>query len=210
MTGPNTVHHTAAKTVCPDHARGGRTLTFEPSPVPDKPTTNGTYPSPNGVEYDRLPAAELMTSVGSQGDLARWLLKKETGADSSAVAVSDGAERVCQKLSSGLARLVSPVGAQAMLARALYLVRPEFPFLTGVTAGQTPEPCFEGLAERVHDVDADELDEALLAVVGSLLHLFVGFIGEDLTLRLTREIWSDLPMIEPSQTDSSNGHGATS
>jgi hypothetical protein len=97
-----------------------------------------------------------------------------------------------------------------MLARALYLMRPAFPFLAGVTAGQTPDQCFEGLAECVQDVDEDELDEGLQAVLGALLHLLVGFIGQDLTLRLTHEVWSDLPTIGPSQTDRSNGHKATS
>jgi hypothetical protein len=174
------------------------------------PTTNGSHSSTNGVDHNSSPAAAApSTSLGSPGDLARRLLARETGADSSAVAVSDNAERVCHQLCSGLARLVSPAGAQAMLARALYLVRPEFPFLAGVTAGVTPGPCFEGLPERVPDVDQDELDEGLQAVLGALLRLVAGFIGEDLMLRLARDFSADLPALEPSQSDWSNGHQAT-
>jgi hypothetical protein len=101
--------------------------------------------------------------------------------------------------------LVSPAGAQAILSRALSLARAEFAFLEGVRAGAAPEACFEGLRERMDDVQLVEANNALFAVLSALLDLLVTFIGEDLTLRLVREVWPDLPLREASRPGNSDG-----
>ena len=46
--------------------------------------------------------------------------------------------------------------------------------------------------------------------MGLLLDLLVGFIGEDLTLRLVREAWPDLPLLAPSQPWNSDGQEVVS
>jgi hypothetical protein len=106
--------------------------------------------------------------------------------------------------------LVSPAGAQAILSRALHLARADFAFLEGVLAGRPPEPCLNGIDERLHDVKAAEASAGLVAVLGAMLDLLVGFIGEDLTARLVREVWPDLPLHEPVRPGNSDGQEVTS
>lgn len=122
----------------------------------------------------------------TDSDLAVWLLAQEIGTEVDPPGLLAAAERVCQKLAPRLSRLGSPVGAQALLSRALYVARAEFPFLEAARAGKAPEACLAGLAERMHDIDAVEARKGLEAVLGILVDLLVGFIGEDLTLRLVR------------------------
>lgn len=122
--------------------------------------------------------------------------------DADGLRPSAAAERVCQKLSRRLSRLVSPAGSQAILSRALHLARINFPFLEGVLAGRPPEACLEGLDERLQDVGSSEASAGLHAVLGAMLDLLVGFIGEDLTVRLVREVWPNLPVQEPARPGS--------
>ncbi len=96
-----------------------------------------------------------------------------------------------------LSRLLSPVACQALLSRALYLTRPQFRFLEEVRAGTPPGACLERMGERMRDVDAGEAGKGILSVICTLLDLVVRFIGEDLTLRVVRQVWTDLPMHEP-------------
>jgi hypothetical protein len=146
----------------------------------------------------------------THAELARWLLAKETIGESDASGLSDAVEQVCQKLSDRLSRLVSAAGSQALVSRALHLARAEFPVLDGVRARAAPVGCFEGLSESVRDVGAAEAGKGLLAVLGTLLDLLVGFIGEDLTLRLVREVWPGLPLLEPGRPGNPAGQEAFS
>jgi len=153
-----------------------------------------------------MPAApRLAGPLVLHTDLASWLLARESGAESDGPGLSAAAERVCQLLCRRLSRSVSAAGAQAVLARALHLSRARFPFLEEVHAGLVPAPCLDGLPERVHGLEADEVGDGLLTLLGTLLDLLVGFIGEDLTLRLARDVWPDLPRLQPSRTAPSDG-----
>lgn len=144
----------------------------------------------------------------AHSDLAGRLLATEIGREPDAPGLPATADRVCQKLSRRLSTLVKPAGSQAILSRALHLARREFSFLEGVHAGTVPEACFEGLGECIREVDAGEAGKGLLAVLGIFLDLLVGFIGEDLTLRLLLEVWPTLPLREPSQPGTSDGQEA--
>ena len=64
-------------------------------------------------------------------------------------------------------------------------------------AGLPLETCLVGLDERLHGVKTSDASAGLLALLGAMLDLLVGFIGEDLTVRLVREVWPDLPDQEP-------------
>jgi len=46
-----------------------------------------------------------------------------------------------------------------------------------------------GMAEFEAEADPREIAEGRVAVLAQLLGMLVAFIGEDLTLRLTREVW---------------------
>lgn len=141
-------------------------------------------------------------------DLANWLLLKEIGPLADPADVFEAGERVCQKLSLRLSRRVSMDGAQAILSRALHLARAESPFLKDVRAGRVPEVCLEGV--NLEDVDVREVRQGVLAIVRILLDLLVGLIGEELTLRMVREVWPDLPLRQPTQAGNSDGQEAAS
>jgi hypothetical protein len=144
----------------------------------------------------------------TDSDLAAWLIAQEIGIEVNPSGILAAAERVCQKLDPHLSRLVSPAGAQALLSRALFVARTEFPFLEGARAGKVSESRLQGLTERIYDIDAVEAGKGLEAVLGILLDLLVGFIGEDLTVRLVREVWPDLPGPPPGRPVGFDGEKA--
>jgi hypothetical protein len=115
---------------------------------------------------------------------------------------AEAAEQVCQKLSRRLSRLVSPSGSQAILSRALHVAQADFPFLTGVRAGSAPGACLEQLNERLAGVDPEQVLDGLLAVLDQVFGLLGSLIGDDLTLRLVRDVWPDSPSFESSATAS--------
>ena len=185
-------------------------MSFTPNPDPAKPTLNGTPRPPGRAENHPKYAGGLSTRTRAYANLANWLLAKEMGVGADAAGLPAAAERVCQKLSYRLSRLVSPDGSQAIVSRALHLARAEFPFLDGVRGGTAPEACFEGLDARVQQVGPAEAGKGVQAVLGALLDLLVGLLGEDLTLGLVRDVWPDLPMRQPVRPAHSNGRQAAS
>ena len=131
--------------------------------------------------------------ISPYADLAAWLLKRETSGGADSVSPAEGAERACHKLSLRLSRLVSADGSQAIVSRVLHIAGARFAFLEGVRAGTPPGACLQGLAERAQQVQPAEAGRGLHALLSLLLGLLADFIGEELTLRLIRDIWSDLP-----------------
>lgn len=103
----------------------------------------------------------------------------------------EAAERVTKKLSAGMTLLVSSDGYRALLGRALYLARAEYPILDGVRVG-TSDVYLEGLREKgaAHDV--------LVAFLAHVVALLARFIGDDLTGNLIRQRWPDAPLGVPS------------
>ena len=97
--------------------------------------------------------------------------------------------------------------AQALLSRALHLARAEFALLDGISAGRPPGTCLMGLSERMHDFESGQPEKALRAVLSIVVDLMIGFIGEDLTWRLMRDVWPDLPSRELGP---GSGHEAAS
>jgi hypothetical protein len=189
---------------------GALVLSFASNPDPARPTANGTIRAASAADQDEITLARLSRANVAHADLASWLLAKEIGAEANASDQSAAAERVCQKLSQRLSRLFSPAGSQAILSRALHLARAEFAFFEGVHAGTSPEACLVGLSEHARDLEADDAGKGLVAVLGHLLDLLVGFIGEDLTFRLVREVWPDLPLLAPERSSNADGQEATS
>jgi hypothetical protein len=52
----------------------------------------------------------------------------------------------------------------------------------------------EGLDELAAQVDPKEIAEGSIVLVAQLLGLLVAFIGENLTVRLVREVWPKLSL----------------
>lgn len=182
-------------------------MSLTPNQPPEEPTSNGTHT----LGPESLAAFPAGLSQGTvHADLASWLIAKELGGEANIAEQPAAAERACQKLSVGLSRTVSAAGAQALVARALHLARPEFAFLGGVRAGLPPGPCYEGLSDSTRDVATTEVARGLLAVLGTLLALLVKYIGEELTLRMVWEVWPDLPLLALSEPRNTDGQEAAS
>ena len=81
-------------------------------------------------------------------------------------------------------------GFRALLSRALALASAEVPWLSAVHVDG--DGALDGLAELEAQVDPGEIAEGRVVLLAQLLGLLVAFIGEDLTLRLTREAWPKL------------------
>ena len=160
----------------------------------------------NGVSVSLAPHFDS-DARSTHLDLAQCLVALEGGDANGAAHPAGAAERVIQKLTRSLARLIAADGAQAILARALHLARPQFPALQAVRAGRAHEAVLEGTADIQNDSHAGA---ALRTVLANQLDLLCAFIGEDLTLRLVREVWPDLSPVDSPPTAISDGQEAAS
>jgi hypothetical protein len=95
------------------------------------------------------------------------------------------AQRIFTRMHQQLGKLVGPAGFDVLLGRALVLARRVRPGLAGVTSG--PGGKLEGLAELARERAA--LDDDAMAIVSHFIELLVSLIGEDLAVRMTRDIW---------------------
>ena len=83
-------------------------------------------------------------------------------------------------------------GFRALLSRALALANAEVPWLRAVQV--KADGSLEGLEELHAQLDPDEFFEGRVVLLAQLLGLLVAFIGENLTLRLVREVWPKVPL----------------
>ena len=123
---------------------------------------------------------------------AKRLIVYETNENKSAKTKTAVPFPVPEKLRPHLVALMGNGGFQAILARALALAKTEVPWLCPVyiNAGGFMEG-LEGLqAQR----GPDEFLEGRIVLLAQLLGLLVAFIGENLTLRLVREVWPKVPL----------------
>src|SRR5712692_8632062 len=123
-------------------------------------------------------------------DFAERLIGHETRKNKSSETKTPAACRVAEKLRPHLATLMGNLGFRALLSRALALANAEVPWLRAVHVNA--DGSLEGLDELGAHVDPDEIFEGCVALLAQLLGLLVAFIGEDLTLRLVREVWPKL------------------
>jgi hypothetical protein len=93
----------------------------------------------------------------------------------------------CEKLRPNLALLMGNAGYRALLSRALALAQAEVPWLRAVHV--KTDGSLEKVEEHHAQLDLDELFEGRVVLLAQLLGLLVAFIGENLTLRLVREVW---------------------
>jgi hypothetical protein len=125
-------------------------------------------------------------------DLAERLVAYEASENSSSGTKTPTAFLVGAKLRPHLAALMGNVGFRALLSRSLALANAEVPWLRAVHV--KADGSIEGLDELEAQVDPDEILEGGVVLLAQLLGLLVAFIGEDLTLRLVREIWPKLSL----------------
>ena len=125
-------------------------------------------------------------------DFAERLIAYETRRNRSSATKTSVACLVIDKLRPQLATLMGNIGFHALLLRTLALANPEFPWLRAVQV--KAEGSLEGLDELGTQVDPDDVFEGCAVLLAQMLGLLVAFIGEDLTLRLVREVWPKLSL----------------
>jgi hypothetical protein len=125
-------------------------------------------------------------------NFAKRLIAYETRENKSSETKNPAAFLVDEKLSACLATLLGNVGFHALLSRALALTNAEGPWLRAVYV--KADGSFEGLDELGAQVDADEIFDGRVVLLAQFFGLLVAFIGEELTLRLAREIWPKLSL----------------
>lgn len=149
----------------------------------------------------------MTTATPTQHALARWLFTTELGTADGSHAKSTAAVRVFDKLSQRLAVLITPLGSEALVRRAVHLSRTEVSFLDGVQGVPTAESLITWLCERAATVEPSQAQDGFVTVLGNLVALLDLFIGERLAFRLLREVWPALPMTRPVQSTRQNGTG---
>jgi hypothetical protein len=121
----------------------------------------------------------------------RLILYEANGNESAKTQVSD-AFSVCEKLRPPLATLTGNIGFRALLSRALVLAGEEVAWLRAVHVKS--DGSLEGLEEVHAQLSPEVLFEGKVFLLAQLLGLLVAFIGENLTLRLVREVWPQAPL----------------
>jgi hypothetical protein len=135
-------------------------------------------------------------------DFAKTLVVYETGGNRNPGTKAPATFQACERLRPHLTTLMGDGGFRALLSRALALAKVEAPWLRAVQVkadGALEE--MEGLQAHL---DAGELFEGRVALLTQLLGLLVAFIGEDLTMRLVREVWPKVPL---NDLDLNSGNG---
>ena len=125
-------------------------------------------------------------------DFSERLIAYETRENKSSETKTPAACLVSEKLRPHLATLMGNLGFRALLSRALSLANTEVPWLRAMHVNA--DGSFEGLDELGAQVDPDEIFEGCVVLLAQLLGLLVAFIGENLTLRLVREVWPKLSL----------------
>ena len=98
------------------------------------------------------------------------------------------------KLRPLLATLMGQGGVLALLSRALVLATAEVPWLRAVQVNADGD--FEGFEALGLQLDASDFVEGRVVLLAQLFGLLVALIGPSLTLRLTGEIWPQIPLDE--------------
>jgi hypothetical protein len=123
---------------------------------------------------------------------AKCLIVYEANGNKSIHTNAPEAFSVCEKLRPQLATLMGKGGFRALLARALALASVEVPWLRAVHV--KPDGALGGLEQLPAQLDLDKFFEGRVVLLAQLLGLLVAFIGENLTLRLVREVWPKAPL----------------
>ncbi len=124
--------------------------------------------------------------------LSQCLIAYETRENKSSETRTPAACLVSEKLRPHLATLMGSVGFRALLARALALTHPEAAWLRAVHV--KADGSLEGLDELEAQIHPDEIFEGCVVLLAQLLGLLAAFIGENLTLRMVREVWPKLSL----------------
>jgi hypothetical protein len=99
---------------------------------------------------------------------------------------------VSVKLGRHLATFMGNTGFRTLLVRALALSAAEVPWLRQLRVKE--DGSLEGVEGLQARLAPDEFLEGKVTLLAQLLGLLMAFIGENLTLRLVREVWPKVPL----------------
>jgi hypothetical protein len=120
-------------------------------------------------------------------NLAKRLIADEARGNNPSVTTPPADFNTSEKLRPTLATLMGSGGFHALLSRALTLAQAEVPWLRRVQVKA------DGTVERVEELhahlDPEDLFEGRVVLLAQVLGLLGAFIGEDLTVRLVRDVW---------------------
>jgi len=133
-------------------------------------------------------------------DFAERLIAYEARGRKKSDRENSAAFAACEKLRPHLATVIGTAGFRTVLSRALTLATKHVPWLSAVQV--KPDGALEGWEELRPQLAPEEIAEGRVALLAQLVGLLVAFIGENLTLRLVREVWPQLPF-----NDSESGKG---
>jgi hypothetical protein len=125
-------------------------------------------------------------------DLAERLIAYEARGELSAERPGTSRFPVCDRLGPHLMTLMGTAGFRALLSRALALACEQAAWLRAVHV--KGDGSMEGLDELHARLDPDEFMEGRTVLVAQLLGLLVAFVGENVTLRLVREVWPEISL----------------
>jgi hypothetical protein len=134
----------------------------------------------------------MSRTASRMGDFAEGLIAYEARANPSSESKRPAALLVFEKLRLHLTTLMGNVGFRALLSRSLALARIEVPGLRAVQVND--DGFFVGMDELGAQAGPKKTAETNIILLTSFLGLLVTFIGENLTLRLMRQIWPNLPL----------------
>ena len=129
-------------------------------------------------------------NIPQMRNVAKRLMAYETGVHKRSGTKTPMAFHCCEKLRPHLATLMGDAGYRALLSRAL--ASSEVPWLHGVYV--KADGSLEGLEDLHVQLAPDDFFEARVVLLAQLLGSLAAFIGEDVTLRLVREVWPNIPM----------------
>jgi len=126
------------------------------------------------------------SDASSPRNLARRLLAHEALAATTSPQTESATIRIYEKLRQQLSVTVGVHGFQVFASRALRLSKSEYPKLSAVQI--TPDGTLDGLGEVEWQIDEDQNGQVGEVLIAQLLGLFLIFLGEPTTLRLTETL----------------------
>ena len=122
---------------------------------------------------------------------AESLIADETRGNKSSGTNGPAAYHVFGKLRPHLATLMGNLGFRGLITRALALASLEEPWLRAVQVKE--DGSLEGLDRPEAQGDPAKIAESSVVLIAQFIGLLVAFIGENLALRMVREVWPKIP-----------------
>lgn len=133
-----------------------------------------------------------MTSLPVADQLARAIVAIETRGAADAPRLAAAIEGAITRLRELVSPLVGAVGIDVLLVRAMHLCRGQAWLDTIVSSTRQP-PAPAALVAVIEREGAGPVKDATEMLLTQVIDLLCQFIGEDMTVRLVRTVWTDLP-----------------